>query len=240
MPLAPCIDTEYRRSRIAEHLLNGINSTSQLAASFGVTQVQINVDIKAIRKQWIQERPKKARDRVTLRVSQIEQIHRMLIVDYLRSRNDKEEITTTYRTCDHPKCQGGFHVDKVSLRKTVCHRCNGDGQIELVTKKETRQPGNPVFLSIAKECLVECARLEGIHPSTASRVRNEARKILPDGTVLEKIEEIYQTKEMPYEYIIDGLTRLDQLQADIRAGHPPKTILNIIAEPKAADESEEG
>lgn len=200
-----------RRRRVAEMLLGGVTSQNQMAAALGTSEALIRNDIKAIRKQWCREEPKKLQERIATRVKQLEMIYGLAYNDFRRSQEPRHEVIT--RPCENGKCRHGL-ISMPDGSNEECHVCDGNGFIKTI--KVTTQTGNVAYLQAMRDCIIECARLEGIHPSTVTKLKQTARELLPDGTVRERIEELYT--EAPFELIIEGLSQIDAVKEKMARG----------------------
>lgn len=200
-----CIPPHLRRRRVAEMLLTGVTAYTQMAVALNTSEAVIRNDVRAIRTTWLKEEPKKHREKVITRVRQLERVVALASNEFLRSQQDK--IETTLEPCPNEGCFHGLIRQEDGSNKQ-CNECNGDGFVKTATKVVKRD-GNPAFLHIIKDTLVEISRLEGIHPATVTALRKTAREMLPDGSVKETVAELFAYADAPVDIIIDGLTQID-------------------------------
>jgi len=152
-----------RRQRVRDLLERGVTSYTDIAKRIGCTVPTATSDVKFIQSKWLDYDIATTTYRRSKRIRQLERIIREAYYSFFRSRQNKEEITTVYTPRPCPECKGsGFGPDEVDW----CAVCDGRGEVmaEVQTRKQTGQSGDPSFLRIVKECLVEAAKLEGLAP----------------------------------------------------------------------------
>lgn len=210
------VPIHQRQRRVCEMLLSGCYSVRQMAVAFKVTQPTIIADIKAVRKEWIQQNRTFARNQVILRVRQLEHLYNLALNDFKRSQKPKKEISITIKPCDNPECTHG--VIRYEDGNEECSRCQGEGVIRARSVRKVEQTGNPAYLNVARDCIQECARLEGITKgATAFSIKNRNTDFLPDGAVKEQVVGLLMTA--PTDLIIEGLTQIDSVYERIRNGN---------------------
>jgi hypothetical protein len=152
-------DTEIRRSKIEELLLNGVSSLPKLAARFGVPTTTIVNDVAVIRRLWRLDNSKNARDRRTLRIKQLEEIFQKSMDSFERSRSDTVETTTQYKSETCAACRG-----RKLVGDEFCSACDGEGkiQVEVITQKIVGKAGDVAFLNSARASIADIAKIEGI------------------------------------------------------------------------------
>lgn len=206
-----------RRLAIEKSLLRGLSNRAELAIIHGVTPSVISRDITFIKKNWLLTVPEAAQEKVACRTKQLEYILQLCISSYEASKKSKRETTTSEKACDAAGCRRGMVLDPEAKQQVQCERCGGTGRVLVETTRVVGQAGDSTFLSVAKACIVECARLEGIHPTVVSGVRRTAERELigPNGiTIREKIEEMYH--EAPFEMIVKAKAALDDVRVQVQ------------------------
>lgn len=211
------VPTHQRRRRVCEMLLSGCYSVQQMSAAFRVTQQMIVKDIKIVRRDWIQQNRTFARNQVLLRVRQLEHLYSLALNDFKRSQKPKKEISITTKLCDNPDCTYG--IIRYEDGNEECSRCQGEGVIRVRSVRKVEQTGNPAYLNVARDCIQECARLEGILKggATAFSIKNRNTDSLPDGAVKDQVIGLLMTA--PTDLIIEGLTQIDSVYERIRTGN---------------------
>lgn len=225
-------EQQRRQLRVEELLLRGCTSITQMAAAFGVTFDTITADIREIRELWVRNNPIETKDRADLRIRQIEHIHQLALASYERSRKDREERTYAEKRCDNPKCTEGVIKGQHGEPNQECPRCLGEGKIISETRKITGSPGDPAFLTVAKACVIECARIEGLYPAISSTLLRTVKQSGVDGEILEETQELYL--EAPNEQIITVMGMLEKLRFE-RDKDKPK-FKSIESEAKTVEE----
>lgn len=227
-----------RRRRVEEMRLRGISNPSTLAIAFGVAEEEIHQDLKAIKKDWLKNFRKDIEEKAATRTSQVEAILVMCLNAFDRSRKDKEEISYSQKTCDHPKCVHG--IIKGDDGNEECPKCLGSGIIEVQTRKVSGQAGDPRFLTAATHCIMECARIEGLLPGASESMKSALLKSikttrLPDGTIMQAVEELHLPEND--EEVIKAMAALDQLK--YKALESKQVLIEVEAESKE-DETNNG
>ena len=149
-----------RLAKLNPILAIGGYTLQELSARFGVSTKQISNDRIYIEQNWWPvEQSQKTKAIRRRREIELEQLKRFAIESYKRSRQDKEEITTSYdkRTCT--ECGGTG-----KLPKCRCLNCEGLGYVldEKVTRKVSGQAGDASFLNSAINCVVQMIKLRGL------------------------------------------------------------------------------
>lgn len=154
--------------KLEEHLRRGVTNQTELAAAFGVSQPTISRWISIIYDQWLRQDPERAQQERQLRVRQLEGIAHQALIDYERSRENEEEISTTYTPKKCPRCSGSGMDSQDD--EEWCPKCEGEGEIQEQTihRRVRGKAGDVNFLRAAKECFVECAKLKALYPHTKS------------------------------------------------------------------------
>lgn len=150
-----------REQRIEDLLLRGNTSRKKIAYALNLPIIEVANNIEQITTRWTTESIKKASYKRTLRIRQLEHAATLALASYERSRQDIEQVTTSYHKAKCSDCKGTGLIEE-----RWCPTCKGTGKItvEDVTKRVTGQAGDPAFLRTFKECIVECAKLEGVYP----------------------------------------------------------------------------
>lgn len=217
------IEGDRRRLRIAEMMLRGQVCRTEMAAAFGVTPQTISIDIATIREQWLNETREEMTSKADQRIRQIQAIAALSLESYERSRKDEIEIVTAEKPCDNPQCVHGLVKYKLNDKELnrECDRCLGTSVVTVTTRKVRGQAGDSSFLRVAKDCFVECARLEGLYPKDthiSGVLRKTAQAILPDGTIKQAIEE--QFFQVPADLVVEARATLER----IRSLAPPTEV----------------
>lgn len=94
--------------------------------------------------------------------------------------------------------------------KTSCLSCSGEGKISIQTTRVKGQSGDSSFLSVAKDCIKELARLEGI--STRGGLTVAVKNIIRDGSGLNLEVQPDAYLEAPVDAIIRAKAAIDYVR----------------------------
>lgn len=158
-----------RRRKVEKYMKRGVTNQFQIAAALGVSQGCISVDMQAIMDDWLEVDPATTKRRRRLRVQQLEAVAQEAWNGFDRSRKDSEKLRFITRICTN--CSG--IADDPD--DPACKVCGGKGTVTETTSEVHGQAGDPAFLKIVKDCLTECAKMEGLYPKKkGGRVKIEA------------------------------------------------------------------
>ena len=161
----------YSRLRKLNPLLaQGGYTLAELADRFGVSTNVIHADKEYIFENWWKtERQQEVQLLRVQRIAELEQIKRLALESYHRSRQDAEKITTKYDKVQCEECNG---TGKLPLCK--CLNCDGTGYVneEIVLREVKGQAGDSSFLGIAHKCVAEIAKMEALYASPEVKVQH--------------------------------------------------------------------
>jgi hypothetical protein len=212
-------DMRARRVRVEQMLMHGLNNMTEMAAAFDVDYTTIRNDIIAIKEDWKQHASTNIDGSVLeLRVKQMEHVLHLSLIAFEKSREDETEISITTKACDYSQCMHGIIKIKEkdeeghpTIRNAQCPRCHGTGEVEVEVRRTKGKPGDAAFLSIAKDCVKECARLQGVDPAVVTGMKKTIeREIGVNGEIREKIEELFY--EGPEENVVRAMAALEKLE----------------------------
>ena len=208
-----------RQRRIEQLALRGYYNSNELSHVFQVDDNTIATDMKEIRERWRKEVAPDTKDKLNLRIKQIEYIQAMAISAYEISRKQEEEYSIIDIDCDYPGCTQG--IVKTPKGNDECEFCKGTGKRTIEVRKMKGEPGDPAFLNVAKACVVEVAKLEGLYPSSSGVLKKTTERELtsnsPDAVLIrEKVEELYIEDE---RLIVQCLGTLDTLRQNAKSGN---------------------
>jgi hypothetical protein len=133
-----------------------MTNQTRIAAALGVTQATISTDVHAILNNWIVIDPAIARMRRMRRIKQLEELLQEALEGFDASKGDEHEPRVLKKPC--VACAGaGADPDEPR-----CTRCKGRGYTTTATLRRTGRTGDPEYLRVARDCVVACARLEGL------------------------------------------------------------------------------
>lgn len=164
------IERYARLTKLNPLLAQGGYTLSELADRFGVTVPTIGADRDYIVKNWwASERSEEVKELRLQRIKELEQIKRLAMESYHRSRQDSEKITTKYDKVQCEECNG---TGKLPLCK--CLNCDGTGYVneEVVLREVKGQAGDSSFLGIAHKCVTEICKLEALYASPEVKVQH--------------------------------------------------------------------
>ena len=159
-----------RLQKLNQLFAQGGYTLTELAARFGVSVGTIASDRKYImEKWWSEEESEKTREKRLRRIKELEQIKRLALESYYRSRMDREEVTTKYDRVPCPECYGTG-----KLPKCKCLECEGTGYKieEVVFRKVAGTPGDAQFLQVAKSATVELCKIEALYKQPSVKVQH--------------------------------------------------------------------
>ena len=208
-----------RERRIEEMMLSGIRSNNQIASAFGMHINAIQKLVKGIKEKWKEEGKATSEENRTLRIRQIENIAQMALKGYRRSMVDSQETIYKEEDCQVCNATGKVKSPTDKQRMIICTRCEGEGHREIeIVKVKGNAPGDPQFLKLAKDCYLECSKLEG-NPVTKSvmggrRVVETASAI--GGDLEQHVHEVYF--EGPTDVIIEAMKAFEVFQEGVASG----------------------
>jgi hypothetical protein len=143
----PRVDTtvEARRVEVARRYLRG-EMQSEIAASFGVSQVQISYDLKAIRAAWLQSAIRDFDAARAEELAKIDHVESEYWQAWDRSKKDKET----------ENLEGDGTID-LQTRKP---------KVTKVTKRKEGQSGNPAYLQGILTCIERRCKILGLDAPT--------------------------------------------------------------------------
>ena len=101
-------------------------------------------------------------------------------------------------------------------QKVPCTHCGATGKVLVETVRVSGQAGDVAFLKLAKECFVECARLDGAYPGSSNlrvgALVKSAQAV--GGEAQAQIEEMYV--DAPPEMIIQALAVIEELREKVK------------------------
>ncbi len=193
-----------RRSEVAQGLLTGKVQRGKLAEKYDVSKSTIAQDIVKILKRWSEEDKIATRAKRSRRVRQLELLLGMSLGAFDRSTEDFEEITKTEKTVLCPQCGGDSHEDD------SCALCCGEGMVPEVTiaTKTRGQVGDSSFLTVAKNCLAEISKIEGL-VVTRSQIRKKTTSESINAHMLLKDNEYM---DVPNDILLAAMSAIEKLR----------------------------
>jgi hypothetical protein len=204
---------EQMKSRVEKLILRGVTSREDLARAVGAGLNTIDNWKEEIFERWKRD---DIQDRNVLRIRrvlQLEKIANVAIDEFERSRKDSEETVQTTAVCS--TC-GGKKVEEskaVPGRMVKCSKCRGTGMVLVsVVVKVKGKEGDPSYLRVAKDCITECAELEGLFPS---QTKMTARSLVTATSMEDQTMRTHLT-EFIYEGDEDVIVRAKAVLADLK------------------------
>lgn len=213
------VEHRNRLKRLEQMMLRGITNQHDIAAAFGVAQSSVSNWMKEVYTAWAEADAQDSIAERTVRVKQLEYILTQALNSYDISRRDAEEWEVTERPCE--SCGGsGKWLPKDSTETKPCRGCNGKGQIKSERTKSKAQAGDPTFLKVAKDCIVEAARLKGLYPVKMTVGRSLMQTSADAGGEFQKrVETLFF--EAPVDLIIQAKAMLEELKTHAKPTTPP-------------------
>jgi hypothetical protein len=213
-----------RRHTVEKMLLRGITNYGEMAAHCGVSINTVLKDVKFIQENWLNDSREHAQSRAALRVKQLEGVIAICHTAFERSQMPVERTVIVEKVCQD--CDQGFVPGDEEGKSKVCPKCKGKCKIITEERHIEGLPGEPSYLKVIKDCIVECARIEGCHPRPDSKITKSLERVrLPDGTIMERLEELTeQYNAMPIELIVEAKAALDKIKARSLEIEEPKVI----------------
>lgn len=211
-------------------MIRGIKNQSEIASAFGISKVQVCKDMAEIRKSWMKRDPDAKEQLGKERVVQLESLLQKAVNAFDRSRID-EEFRVVAAQCD--RCGGtGLH-DKDGISEP-CRSCNGQGKIVTQTTVTRESPGDPAFLKIAKDCIVEMGKLQGLYPEKAGSLTVGSVRTITEtegvgGAVREQVEQMYVSA--PRDLLLAAMSALDNLKHGRKSSSKPEVLETTAALP---------
>ncbi len=134
-----------RINEVERMIVNGETRQWWMALQLNVTDMTISNDVKIIRTRWAKTDEKTGKQRLARRIKQLEK--------RIQEASDDYEISK-WRVFGCKHCKGFGYIPK----QNACPVCDGEGEIA------ERKPGDATYLRVMKECIVECAKLQGLYP----------------------------------------------------------------------------
>jgi len=208
-------------------IAQGGYSLQELAARFGVTPAMIAIDKDYIIKHWwASERNEETKLLRVQRIAELEQIKRLALESYHRSRQDKEEIKTRYDNVLCEDCNGTGR-----LPQCKCLNCDGTGRVneEVVTRKVSGSAGESSWLEVARKCTVEIAKMEALYAQPEVKVQH-----VISGEVSHSLSLEERFKEADPELIIQAKAAMARLTESVKV---PKQA-DVVSETVVANEGD--
>jgi hypothetical protein len=224
---------EARLTRIEDMLLRGIKNQAVIARAFGVSECQISKDVTKIRERWGQRDPDKKEMQKQERLVQLEDILRQALNAFDRSRRDIEDYKVIVTPCEGCGATGNY-TNKDGMSEP-CRRCGGKGKHVQETTTVKESPGDPSFLKLAKECVMDAARLQGVvTDGKVGMLRTVAETEGIGGTTRESVELFYA--DVPADDIIGAMVALDKLRNRQKKKLENSPIITTAVQTQAYDE----
>lgn len=129
-------ERKRRRYEIEKLVLQGVTDTAVLSVRYGVSKAVIRTDIKWIYGQFSVRDDRNRNTRKATRIAELMNIINKAMVSYERSQLN--EVVETVKI---------------------------EGEDEITTTTTKGQAGDPAFLRVAKDAVVEIAKLDGLYTS---------------------------------------------------------------------------
>ena len=158
-------------------VLQGVTSRKALATAFGINEDKVKQMLADIRAQWEESRPTDIEEARTLRGRQFDYLMMQAMKSFEMSRVGPDKTSYETRICLN--CEGEGQEEDGPGEMVPCSECSGTGEVEIESTSPTALPGNPKWLALAKELVVERGKLDGAYPGnmTMSKVVKHSREI---------------------------------------------------------------
>lgn len=162
-----------RRRKVAEMLIQGVQSQTEMALRLGCSQPTISNDIAAVFDQWLRDDIRKVKRLRLYRLRQLERAGLEAYQGYQISRQNAEEVHTAYERESCPECVARRIKEENTGKKpvkpsngSICGTCGGRGYqlVENITRRVKGQAGDAALLRIYLDSLKEIAKLQGLYP----------------------------------------------------------------------------
>jgi len=217
-----------RLQKLNPILAQGGYTLVDLAARFGVTVTMIAADRDYIMDNWWREDEcTSTKDKRLLRIKELEQIKRYALESYIRSRLDKEEVTTRYDKKPCEECNGTGR-----LPQCKCLNCDGIGYVceEVISRKVSGNPGEAAFLSVAKNCVIEICKMEALYKRPEVKVQH----VISGNAQFKKVSGIFD--EVDPNLIIEAKAAIARIEDAAKA----KTIEGEVIKTEMSDDKPDG
>jgi len=152
------------RARIEESMITGPSDPAQTAITLGVTEKCVREHQQAIFEKWVGDSPKKVIQYRQWMIEMMKHTHRLAYLEYVKSQNNQESISTTYEKIPCRNCSGTGKVPGMGKLTKKCPKCDGLGEKteEVVTRKVSGQCGDPKYLQLMQTAIRNIAYLRGM------------------------------------------------------------------------------
>lgn len=200
-----------RLDKVEKMVMMGVTSHNEIATTFGVSNMTVIRWLREINERMRTERNQDVEDARNLRVSQLSNIYRKAMAGFEKSREENAEETVERVRCR--TCQGEGTVEERPNQWEDCPTCHGKGLVvEKVVKKVKTSPGDSTFLRVAKDIVMEMAKIEGVvSPETTKLVSTrllQSSNGAPDD-LKQEIRQLYI--EAPEDTVIKAMLALEEL-----------------------------
>ena len=217
--------------RLETLLLRGETSPLRLGMAFDIEPALMVDHIRKVFDNWKQRRIEDIEETRDLRINQMEMLLRKALTEYDKSQQPTTEYQEEIRVCGF--CGGKGKDEVVPGDFVTCKRCAGTGKFKIIKTKTIERQGNPAYLKLAQECIIQAAKLAGLGQSMTFNAINKIGEQV-DGNTKHEIEML--TFQGAPENIIGAIAAMDQIRAGIRKGHikkvPSKPVDPKITNPK--------
>jgi len=207
-PTPTDVVTQKRRDRVRELLLSGEVCLNKIALGLGVSFATAQDDVDYVYMQFQRESRLKPSEALAEAINRFSSAAQKNLASYERSRQDAEEITTTYTPKPCYDCGGSGFKEGT---EDWCDTCQGTGkiQVENVTRKIKGQAGDASFMAEYRKCIEMIARLKGCF----AKFENVVPPLPPsNNTVIFNNTAKLDVKGMSPDVLLDSMKLLAKLQ----------------------------
>ena len=201
---------DLRLDKIEKLMMQGVTSHSEIANMFGVSRMTVIRWLKQVNERLRREKPTEVEDARNLRVAQLSNIFRNAMVAWEKSGKESVEEQVDKVRCR--MCNGEGTVEERPSQWEDCPQCNGKGLlVDRVIKKVKTTPGDSAYLRVAKDVVLEIAKIEGVTSSDSKLISTRLLQTstgAPDD-LKHEIRQLYI--EAPEDTIIKAMLALEEL-----------------------------
>lgn len=221
------IEREKKLRRIEEMMLKGVTNQHEIASAFNVSQPTVSQWMKMIMDRWgLQETGTK--EQRLLRIRQLEHIIHLAHTEFMRSKKDKEEFRISERECR--ACRGSGLDEIMPDQWEDCRECDGRGKLKTQTIIVKDNTGDVQYLRVAKECIIEAAKLSGLSNTMimGANILKESQGV--GGEIERRLETMFI--EAPADALVKCIAAVDELRSKMEeeVEQEVKMVPNLVEE----------
>ena len=219
-----------RQSRVEKMMLRGVTSPLSIAVAFGVHAITAKKMMVAVRDMWQETNASECEHLRVKREKQLEHIYFTALQSFERSTIGPAKKETI--TCK--ACAGEGTEEDMPEVYIECKPCAGRGTIDIESQLNSVTPGDPAFLKIAKDTVIELMKMDGMYKGDTAKAGARSMQMTSrqvDGELRVRIDEFYA--EADPEVIMRAMRLLDDIESKKRK--KAVRVIDAAVVPKISD-----